>query len=59
MVQTSLDVLVKRDYAAKSGIIRETPTGRAVGGFVIWHNFSCYQPDFYATSIALFIPPYF
>ena len=21
------------------GLTRETPTGRAVGGFVVWHNF--------------------
>lgn len=30
---------VKGVMPPKGGLTRETPTGRAVGGFVVWHNF--------------------
>ena len=30
---------VKGDMPRIRGITRQTPTGRAVGGFVVWHNF--------------------
>ena len=30
---------VKGLMPPEDGISRETPTGRAVGGFVVWHNF--------------------
>ena len=30
---------VKGVMPQKSGLTRQTPTGRAVGGFVVWHNF--------------------
>ena len=32
-------VQVKGVMPPKGGLTRETPTGRAVGGFVVWHNF--------------------
>ena len=32
-------VQVKGVMPQKSGLTRQTPTGRAVGGFVVWHNF--------------------
>ena len=32
-------VQVKGVMPLQGGITRETPTGRAVGGFVVWHNF--------------------
>ena len=30
---------VKGVMPLSGGLTRETPTGRAVGGFVVWHNF--------------------
>ena len=30
---------VKGGMPLSGGLTRETPTGRAVGGFVVWHNF--------------------
>ena len=30
---------VKGVMPLPGGLTRETPTGRAVGGFVVWHNF--------------------
>ena len=32
-------VQVKGVMPLWGGLTRETPTGRAVGGFVVWHNF--------------------
>jgi hypothetical protein len=32
-------VQVKGVMPLPDGLTRETPTGRAVGGFVVWHNF--------------------
>ena len=32
-------VQVKGVMPQKSGLTRQTPTGRAVGGNVVWHNF--------------------
>ena len=32
-------VQVKGVMPLSGGLTRETPTGRAVGGFVVWHNF--------------------
>ena len=32
-------VQVKGVMPLPSGLTRETPTGRAVGGFVVWYNF--------------------
>jgi hypothetical protein len=32
-------VQVKGVMPPKGGLTRQTPTGRAVGGFVVWHNF--------------------
>ena len=32
-------VQVKGVMPLQGGLTRETPTGRAVGGFVVWHNF--------------------
>lgn len=32
-------VQVKGVMPPKGGITRETPTGRAVGEFAVWHNF--------------------
>ena len=32
-------VQVKGAMPLSGGLTRETPTGRAVGGFVVWHNF--------------------
>lgn len=32
-------VQVKGVMPLLGGLTRETPTGRAVGGFVVWHNF--------------------
>ena len=32
-------VQVKGFMPPEGGINRQTPTGRAVGGFVVWHNF--------------------
>ena len=32
-------VQVKGVMPLSGGITRQTPTGRAVGGFVVWHNF--------------------
>jgi len=32
-------VQVKGVMPPESGLTRQTPTGRAVGGFVVWHNF--------------------
>ena len=32
-------VQVKGVMPPEGGITRETPTGRAVGGFAVWHNF--------------------
>ena len=32
----------------EGGITRETPTGKAVGQYLLWHNFSCYRLDCYA-----------
>ena len=33
-------VQVKGVMPLQGGLTRETPTGRAVGEFVVWHNFS-------------------
>ena len=32
-------VQVKGVMPPEGGLTRETPTGRAVGGFEVWHNF--------------------
>ena len=32
-------VQVKGVMPLSGGLTHETPTGRAVGGFVVWHNF--------------------
>ena len=32
-------VQVKGVMPLQGGLTRETPTGRAVGGFVVWHKF--------------------
>ncbi len=32
-------VQVKGVMPPESGLTRQTPTGRAVGRFVVWHNF--------------------
>ena len=32
-------VQVKGVMPQKSGLTRQTPTGRAVGRYVVWHNF--------------------
>ena len=49
----------KRDYATRGGIIRETPTGRAVGRSLVWHNFSRCHQNCYAMGDTLFILLYF
>ena len=51
-------VLVKRIMLPKGGIIRETPTGRAVGQYLLWHNFSCCHLDCYTIGASLFVLPY-
>ena len=44
-------VQVKGVMPLWGGLTRETPTGRAVGGFVVWHNFflnfEIVMPDFF------------
>ena len=44
-------VQVKGVMPLSGGITRQTPTGRAVGGFVVWHNFfvnfEIVMPDFF------------
>ena len=40
-------VQVKGVMPPKGGITRETPTGRAVGRFVVWHNFFLIQGKCY------------
>ena len=39
---------VKVIMPPKDGIMRETPTGRAVGRNVVWHNFLCCSKICYA-----------
>lgn len=45
-------VQVKGVMPLSGGITRQPPTGRAVGGFVVWHNFflnfEIVMPDFFA-----------
>ena len=41
-------VQVKGLMPPEDGIRRETPTGRAVGGNVVWHNFLCCPDICYA-----------
>lgn len=52
-------VRVKEFMPPKGDINHETPTGRAVEQYLVWHNFSCCRLDFYAIGGALFILPYF
>ena len=50
---------VKGLMPSEDGISQETPTGRAVGRNLTWHNFLCYQPTSYAMQILLSILLYF
>ena len=43
----------------KGGINRETPTGKAVGQYLLWYNFFCSYLYFHAIDATLFILPYF
>ena len=42
---------VKGLMPLENGISRETPTGRAVGRNVVWHNFSCCSKICYALGL--------
>ena len=52
-------VQVKRLMPSLSGISREMPTGRAVGCYPLWHNFSSVRKTFYAMDTLLSILLYF
>ena len=50
---------VKGFMPPRDGLSRETPTGRAVGRNVVWHNFGYPHPTFYVTNMILSILLYF
>lgn len=50
---------VKVIMPPKDGIMRKTPTGKAVGRKNVWHNFGYHHPTFYVTNMILSILLYF
>jgi len=52
-------VQVKVIMPPKDGIMRKTPTGKAVGRKMVWHNFFFNQESFYAINTILSIMLYF